>query len=141
MGNNDMSVAETLTQAHAALSEQLRLLDEAALAAGVVELRNRLGSTQTHLVEHFRLEEQNGYMGAVRERAPRLERAIEQLALEHHELARSLQALIAQSKAATSVDDPFRQQIREWIKRVRRHEAHENDVLQDAFNLDIGAED
>jgi hypothetical protein len=28
-----------------------------------------------------------------------------------------------------------------WVDCVRRHEARENQLVQDAFNLDIGAED
>jgi hypothetical protein len=31
--------------------------------------------------------------------------------------------------------------VREWVERVRRHETRETDLVQDAYNLDIGAED
>jgi DNA-binding transcriptional ArsR family regulator len=144
MGRTEPSVAEALARAHAALLEDLRKLEEAARPAsgeGLAELRARLSATQTHVTEHFRFEEQNGYMDAVRKREPRLERTIQQLAEEHRQLAQSLAVLLEQARAATSLDDPFREAVRRWIERVREHEARENDLVQDAFNLDIGAED
>jgi hypothetical protein len=49
--------------------------------------------------------------------------------------------LIEQAKAATSLDDSFREEVRGWVERVRQHAARENELVQDAFNLDIGAED
>jgi hypothetical protein len=144
VGTTENSVAEALCRAHVALLEDLRKLEEAARPASgesLTELRARLGATQAHVTEHFRFEEQNGYLDAVRKREPRLERAIQQLAEEHRALAESLEVLIKQARAATTLDDPFREAIRRWVERVREHEARENDLVQDAFNLDIGAED
>jgi hypothetical protein len=94
-----------------------------------------------HLTEHFRFEEQNGYMDVVREREPRLERTIQQLAEEHGQLTRSLDALIKEAGKATSLGDALREAILSWIECVRQHEARENDLVQDAFDLDIGVED
>jgi hypothetical protein len=144
MEKAEMSVAEALGRAHAALLEDLRKLEEVTRpdsGAGLTELRAQLAATRAHVTEHFRFEEQNGYMDAVRKREPRLERTIQQLADEHRQLAQSLEALIEQARAATSLGDSLRDEVREWIERVRRHEIHENDLVQDAFNLDIGAED
>jgi len=144
MGRTETTVAEALGRAHAALLEDLRKLEEAARPKsreGVAELRDRLNATRAHVTEHFRFEEQNGYMDAVRKREPRLERTIEQFAEEHRQLAQALEALIERAGATMSLDDQFREEVRGWVERVRHHEAHENDVVQDAFNLDIGAED
>jgi hypothetical protein len=71
--------AEALARAHAALLDDLRRLEETATptSAGALEgLRGRLGATQAHLLEHFRCEEHDGNMGAVRKQEPRLERAV-----------------------------------------------------------------
>jgi hypothetical protein len=144
VGRTENAVAEALGQAHVALLADLRELEQAVRPSsgeGLPDLRARLGATHTHITEHFRFEEQNGYMDAVRKREPRLERTVQQLAEEHRQLARSLEVLIEQARAATSLDDPFREEVRGWVERVRRHEVRENDVVQDAFNLDIGAED
>jgi predicted PilT family ATPase len=144
MGTTETSVAETLTRAHEALLEDLRKLAEAVRPAsteGLAELRARLDATRGHIAEHFRFEEQNGYMDAVRKREPRLERTIQQLADEHRELLQSLDAVIEEARAAPGLDGTLREEVRQWGEAVRRHEVRENDLVQDAFNLDIGAED
>ena len=144
MERTENSVAEALARAHVALLADLRELEQATGSSSgkrLAELRVRLSTTRTHLAEHFRFEEQNGYMDAVQKREPRLERVIQQLSEEHGELAQSLAVLIEQAKAVTSLDCPFREAVRRWIKRVREHEVRENELVQDAFDLDIGAED
>ena len=144
MGRKGDSVAEALGRAHVALLSDLRGLEQAihpSSAEGQAALRARLGATSAHLTKHFRSEEQNGYMDVIRTREPRLERTIQQLAEEHGQLRQSLDVLVEEVGAATSLDDALRDHIREWIARVRRHEERENDLVQDAFNLDISAED
>jgi hypothetical protein len=138
------AVAEALGQAHAALTADLRQLEQAvqpAAGASVEEVRDRLAATRTHIAEHFRFEEENGYMDAVRKREPRLERAIQLLAAEHRQLARSLDALIGAVGSAAGLGNPLREEVREWIDDVRQHEIRENDLVQDAFNQEVGAED
>lgn len=144
MERKGTSAADGLRLAHAALLEDLRKLEATVHPRsenGLVGLRARLGATQAHVTEHFRFEEANGYMDVVRKREPRLERTIQHLAEEHRQLARTLDALIGQASEATSLSDPLRDGVRDWIARVRQHEDHENDLIQNAFNLDIGAED
>ncbi len=144
MRRTETSLAESLQQAHAALLDDLRKLEEASRAApreGPGELRTRLDATHAHLVEHFRFEEQNGYLDAVRKQEPRLERVIEQLAQEHRQLLQALEALIEAARSPRCLGEPFQAEVREWVERVRQHEVRENDLVQDAFNLDLGAED
>jgi hemerythrin len=144
MERTESSVAEALRQAHLALLADLRELELAeppSSGDGLAELRAQLGEVHAHITEHFRFEEQNGYMDALRKREPRFERAIEQLAEEHRQLRQSLESLIRQSTAAASLDQTLREQIRQWIKRVRQHEVRENDLVQDVFDLDIGTND
>jgi hypothetical protein len=144
MERREGTVTEALSRAHAALLEDLRQLEEAvrpAVGEGLAELRARLGATQAHILEHFRFEEQNGYMDAVRQREPRLERAVQELAEEHRRLAQSLDALIRKARAARGLGETVREAVRGWVDSVRRHEARENDLVQEAFSVDIGAED
>jgi hypothetical protein len=144
MANNETSVAEALERAHAALLEDLHKLEEAAHPASgevLAELRRRLEATRRHITEHFRFEEQNGYMDAVRKREPRLERTVEQLAQEHRALEQSLEALIGEATVVSGLSEAFREKVRRWVEEVQRHEARENDLVFDAFNLDISAED
>jgi hypothetical protein len=140
----ESSIADALGRAHEALLADLQELKKAVrpfAAESLQELRARLRAAHAHITDHFRLEEHNGYMDIVRKREPRLERAIRELAEEHCLLTESLDALLMQAKAAENLEDTLREGIREWIKRVRRHEIRENDIIQDAFDLDIGPED
>jgi hypothetical protein len=104
-------------------------------------LRARLNATRDHITEHFRFEEQNGYMDLVRHREPCLEHAIHRLAAEHRELAGSLEALIDEIRSATELNDGFRVRIRHWLRRVRQHETDENDLVQGTLVTDLAAED
>jgi PAS domain S-box-containing protein len=108
---------------------------------GPAELRARLGESRADITKHFRFEEQNGYMDVVRKREPRLERNIQQLADEHRRLVESLDGLVREFGTATKLGDTLRQEVRAWVEHVRQHEAREHDLVQDAFNLDIGPED
>jgi hemerythrin-like domain-containing protein len=135
---------EALEKAHQALREDLRKLrdvldsEDGKRTAG---LPARLEKMRTHVVEHFRLEEKNGYMETVRKGEPRLAPVIEQLAQEHQELAQTLDSLCARAKSARSTDAAFRADLQRWIGRLHRHEERENEVVQAVYNQDVGAED
>src|SRR5262249_7353893 len=104
MERAEPSIAESLTRAHAALLEDLRKLAEATrppTSEELAELRARLGATRAHLAEHFRFEEQNGYMDVVRKREPRLERTIQQLAGEHRQPMSAGRSRLRVTKAVT----------------------------------------
>jgi hypothetical protein len=137
------AVAEALKQAHGTLLEDLRTLEDAVHKSSkdAGGLCARLMATRPHLVEHFKFEEQNGYMEVVRKREPRLERAIQQIAEEHGQITQSLDSLIGETRGSGEIRDGFREKLRAWIKGVRGHEARENELVQGAFNLDITAED
>lgn len=144
MGKTENSAAEALSQAHKALLSDLKELEQAVRPSsqkGMAELRARLETTRSDITEHFRFEEQNGYLDAVRKREPRLERTVQHLAQEHGELKRSLDAIIGEAGTSTNLSDSVQQEIHAWIDRVRQHEIRGYEVVQDAFNLDISPED
>ncbi len=144
MRQTQKSAAEDLVQAHGKLFADLRELDKALAASSAAEpsmLRQRLEAARLHLAEHFRLEEQNGYMGDVGQREPRLERTIQRLAGEHSQLLQLLDALIGAAAATAGQENALPEAVHRWVKRVRQHEIRENNVIQDAFDLDLGAED
>jgi hypothetical protein len=138
------SFGEALRRAHGVLEQDLSRLDEAASSTSeewLAEVRIWLGATHARITEHFRFEEQGGYMREVRKREPRLERVIQELGAEHADLRASLEVLIREAGAAAAVDNALRERIRAWIAQVKAHEARENEVVQNAFNYDISAED
>jgi hypothetical protein len=93
------------------------------------------------LEDHFRFEEQNGYLDTIRNREFRLSHSIQHLAKQHQSLLETLDALIAAAEAATSIDRGLADEITKWINDVREHEIRKNELVQDAFNFDIAAED
>jgi hypothetical protein len=144
MGPTEFAAAEALSRAHAALLEDLAKLEAAARPAsgmGLAELRACLGATQRHVTDHFRFEEQDGYMVPLVKREPRLERAIQQLAEEHGQLSRSLAALIGEANVAARLEALLGERVREWVQAIRHHEARESRLIQDALNMDIAAVD
>jgi hypothetical protein len=133
-----------LLQAHRSLLQELCILDKEAsspAAAANVDWGRRLAAVRALLNEHFRFEERDGYLDAVRKREPRLEHSARELLDEHRDLELALGALIAEATTGTSVADTFRTKIQQWIKKVRSHESKENLLVEDAFKLDIGFED
>ncbi len=144
MKNLQPSMAEALSEAHGAFLEDLRKLEQAARphsGEAISDLLARLAEICSEVGEHFRFEEQNGYMNAIRKDEPRLERSIQQLEEEHRQLGRTLEALLTEVKAITGQDLALREKVRAWAERVRHHEARENQLVQDAFNRDLGAKD
>ena len=137
-------VAKTASRAHAALLADLRILETAVNAQpapAVAELRAYLSTTRIDLAEHFRTQEHDGDMDTIQTQQPRLAPAIHQLADEHHELTHGLDTLIAEAAAARTLNAALCTKVRDWIGRVRRHEIHEVDFIQDAFDRDIGVKD
>jgi hypothetical protein len=144
MARKELSVSEALRHAHGVLMDDLDKLEEAVQPGSEVEIgdvHTRLRATRDAITEHFRFEEQNGYMDVVRNREPRLERAVQAMADEHRALAQTLDTLLEIARAATTVTEPFCEQVRAWTERIRNHEHRENGLVQDAFSTDISAED
>jgi hypothetical protein len=138
------SVAEAISRAHAALLKDLIALEVAGRSPpknGLEKLRTRLEKTRAHLVEHFRFEEENGYMDAVRGLEPRLGRIVDQLAEEHRQLLDSLDALKREAESGPRAIETIGAKVSAWVKKVQQHEARENHLVQDAFGLDIGTKD
>jgi hypothetical protein len=144
MRKHESHFAESLGRAHGALLKDLRALQEAACSASNRNpelLRSRLEATRRHIVEHFRFEEQDGYMDTVRHREPRLGHSIDELAKEHGQLLNEMDVLLTEVAVASTINESLSMKVSEWINHVRQHETRENHLVQDAFNLDIGLED
>lgn len=144
MTKPETTSADAMARAHAVLQEQLGRLQRAAHAprdAQPLELRNDLERVRTGLAEHFRFEEENGYMNHVLRRAPHLERKTEQLLQEHHALAQTLDTLLDEASHPQQAGPVLRDRVLVWIEQVRAHESRENLLAEEAFNQDLTAED
>jgi hypothetical protein len=134
-----LTLADDMHRVHAALRHDLERLPQ--VLAVPTEARRFLGELRDHLIQHFRCEEEGGYMATVLQRRPQSERAVRQLLAEHGPLLEGLDALLKEASTAEQIDDGFRARVGTWAALLRRHEAEENVLVEDAFNQDIGQDD
>src|SRR5579871_6847941 len=143
MAEKIASLGEALRHAHSALLADLTQLEETARGApdAPTILLAPLTATRGHLASHFRLEEKGGYMDAVRDREPRMQHAVSQLGIEHGQLMQSLNGLVTRASRAAGADETLCEDVLQWLDRIRNHEHRENELIQEAFNTDLGGED
>jgi hypothetical protein len=138
------SVAETLGRLRALLHQELSRV-EAMAREPTAEVRGpllqALLAIRPQLDEHFRFEEENGYMREVLVREPNWERAAAHLREEHVQLLRSLDTLLDVARRDGAAPDGLGERVLAWAREVRRHESEENRLYQDAFNIELSAED
>jgi hypothetical protein len=133
---------DALLKAHRALLEEMQGLEpERTAAEQPTAFIARLDRMRANLAEHFRFEEQNGYLDSILERHPHLERAVARLQVEHRDLLRALDEIRDAARSSATVTDDLRDRALQWTKKVRRHEQSENVLVEDAFNIDLAAED
>jgi len=136
MNTPEQSFADALHDAHTALLRDLQELEKAVgptSSEGPVELGTRLGKVRAHLADHFRFEEEGGYMAPVLKEEPRLSGKIQDLLAEHSQMAQVLDAIVEEVGREPIVQDVSRQKIRAWLGKVRHHETCENDLVQEAY--------
>ncbi len=131
--------SDEMLRSHAALLEDLEVVKQALTSPD--EARRQLFALRGHVLDHFRQEERGGYMATVLERQPQQERAVQHLLADHGRLAQGLDTLIADAAEATEIDDGFRERVWAWADELRRHEADENVLVEDAFNREVGQKD
>jgi hemerythrin len=140
--------ANKLRQAHVALVKDLGKLQDGAHApqqqgdlTSPANLAALLQATRAHVAEHFQLEEEQGYMAEVVTEYPHIERTVEQLHQEHRQLLRTLDDLITEVGSVPVLPITIWATIQNWVGAVQAHETRENLLVQDAFNVDLAAED
>lgn len=144
MPAREPSVAGQMARAHAKLLHDLVELAHAIRTTShenLKEFKVRLRIARDDLAEHFRLEEQDGYMDAVKSRSPAQGRAVQRLLAEHQGLLKTLDDIVKLASQSASLSDRLRNKTLQWIQRVHGHEQRENALVQDAFNVDSAAED
>jgi hemerythrin len=139
MNTTANAVAAELRRLHVLLAEELGQLEAGARHRPPAELHVPLSQLRDHLAEHFQFEETNGYLAPILQREPHRERAAQILGEQHRELLHSLDLLLAEARQEPKAD--FADRLSAWVKALRRHEAEENRLYQDAFNVEIAGED
>jgi hemerythrin len=144
MLKTEMPVCEMFGTAHASLLDSVKGLERALRTPSgekLAALRGGLEAMRDQIAEHFKFEEEYGYLEAVRKRNPQLEMPIKTLAEEHRCLTRELNALLSEANAAATLSEDLKSGVARWIADLKRHEHHENQLIQDAFNIDLGTTD
>jgi len=137
-----------LRKEHAELGAELEALEGLLAAEEAPDNRRRLREVVdrllTTLPRHFRFEEQGGYLTEVVARYPTWSTDVEQLRREHGELlscVEELRDLLERQAEARELAEPVRRLVQEVIAHIHAHERHENRLVQEAFNLDVGSAD
>lgn len=156
MNKNTVSqnAARQLQSEHADLLSELNLLqdlwptyEEVAAAGRVNALRafqSQMQKLRDRLVAHFSTEEQGGYMADSVALEPRLLHEAKHLLLEHGELLRAFDKLVADSQStetSTAAWADITQRFSDFMARLRRHEAAESKLVLEAVDEDLGAGD
>lgn len=136
METSERAFAEALYQAHTDLLRDLMELEQSVQRGseqGQRELSSRLATVQTHLADHFRFEERDGYMAPLLKEEPRIGPVVQELLAEHRRLTQALGALVEEVSAAQALRDDVRERVRAWVKQVRQHESRENNLVQEVY--------
>jgi len=135
--------ADAMKRAQLALQHQLRELEQLVAphaADHLPDVRIRLKAVLSLVKEHFRIEEQDGYMNAVKEQDQRFESELQCFRDEHRAMRRELEFLVDEADSLQQIDAEFSESVHGWIDRFRMHEKNEIDLVQEAFDVDVGGE-
>jgi hypothetical protein len=133
-----LTLTDDMHRVHAALRQDLDRLPQ--VLSSPAEAARYLGELRAHLSQHFRCEEDGGYMAAVLQRKPQSERAVQRLLGEHRPMIEVLDVLVREATMVDQISDDFRRRVAEWAELLRRHESEENVLVEDAFNREFGTE-
>jgi len=137
---------EKIEEEHAALREKLgqiaRALESAQISREVlVALLNEL---HDDLTIHFSHEEHKGVFDQITAQAPRFTRQVDGLWSDHRDLLRAIGSVIEFAESGEMTQPWWKElgsRFRALSKQLMHHEGEENQLLQRAFQEDIGAND
>lgn len=125
--------------------EKVAIAPQANRQVWIQEVRDAFDHLRAHLVKHFALEEQDGYMVPVVHRRPSVSREVDRLAREHQEMIRLLDE-IHRAVHEVQPDDHLLildccRRVQNFLQYVQRHESDENLLVMSAFTDDLGGVD
>lgn len=93
---------------------------------------------------HFEHEEEGGYLSEALEQAPRLTERAQVLFKQHESLladARGLRHHVRGGEGTDAWWDELSTRFNDFTRALMTHEAHEDDLVQEAYTDDIGSKD
>jgi hypothetical protein len=119
--------------------------EEADLAAWQPRVKAGLSAIRAELAQHFREEEAGGCIEEAVSRCPALAAEARQVASEHAEILRQIDALLdrcAELLEPTAVGvSGIERQVQELVRRLRAHAARENKLIERGFAISLEHED
>lgn len=101
-------------------------------------------SFQRYLERLFSLEEYDGYMAVVQDKRPHWDRRIEELRGQHEEFRQTIRRVTTRLERITpderSTFENLCHELVKLIKDIAEHNNREDELLEDAFNVDDGGE-
>ncbi len=108
-------------------------------------VRSGLVAIQTELAHHFRDEEQGGCLEEAVARCPQLSADVQKIEAQHDDLLARLSELIDRCQCCGKVKPQqahcLEQELRQIVRELRIHEALENRIMQQGFNVCVESED
>lgn len=144
MNNIDLSEPEALLEAHRELMGLLIALKNVIRSyqpSALNEVRRQLRTVQAKVTEHFRYEEVGGYFSEVLAVDPNAEHVVKELHRQHGELGDALCEIVTLLEREPTLSSEVVQKIESWMDALRHHEASENKLVQETFNLQRGGGD
>ncbi len=129
---------------HRALQELLHGIEQALeQPLDSTHLKRRILELIHHIARHFWHEEKGGYFEAVASMSPHFRPRIEQLQNEHIEMREKLEELLPHLEQLNNEADwdNIRRAYHAFVAQFEAHEASEEQLLQEAYQTDIGTED
>jgi iron-sulfur cluster repair protein YtfE (RIC family) len=108
------------------------------------KLAQQLQSLRDQLHTHFVEEEDHGFFEQINDLAPRFTRETDQLCAEHVEMLGKVDKLVNQAEQGDGPDSWWTALVtafHELSRELMQHEHEENDLLQKAYDDDIGEKD
>ena len=115
--------------------------------ASLALLHSKLSELRDRLAIHFSLEEAYGYFEDALTAAPWLTERAEQLRSQHGELYLMICAIVDGADGLVHHEMPGRvaevvkREFRDFARQLRKHESDESELINRAFQDDIGAMD
>lgn len=139
---DEHEVVKTLSQR---VMEKVAIAPQANQQRWIEEVRESFDHLRAHLVKHFALEEQDGYLVAAVQRRPSLSHEVDRLAHEHAEMVRMLDDVhravhLLKPEDSLLIRDCCHR-IQNFLQYVEHHESDENFLVISAFTEDIGGND
>jgi hypothetical protein len=107
----------------------------------LVSLVNALA---VHLQTHFELEESDGYLSDLVQKSPGLAATVDRLMHEHSELMGDVNELVKRVREDFAINQDtsdLAHRFGTFRGKLAAHEHEENQLLQEAYNLDLGTKD